>query len=66
MKNFAINKTAGFTALNVLGMGLPWMLPEANSEISSIAFIIVQKLLCSGSYNLTKYGTSLETMSIGK
>ena len=41
MKNFAINKTAGFTALNVLGMGLPWMLPEAISEISSIAFIIV-------------------------
>ena len=41
MKNFAINKTTGFTALNVLGMGLPWMLPEAISEISSIAFIIV-------------------------
>ena len=55
MKNFVIDKPAGFRPLNVLGMGLPWTFPEAISSILSITLIVVQELLCNGNHNFTKW-----------
>ena len=36
MKNFVIDKAAGFRPLNLLGMGLLWTFPEAISSICSV------------------------------
>ena len=33
MKNFVIDKAAGFRPLNFLGMGLPWTIHEVISSI---------------------------------